>query len=215
MHSDGAWSRQALKRLPPPQRLAALNADREVSRFYPPSYGAAIWETVLSVRPHLMIELGVHRGYTAIVAALAMEQAGHGRLRAYDWWEDGKRDGFDEARIAREHFDRYGVQDRITLEDRDFFEWIRQPEPCDLLYFDIDNDGAKVETLFDGLRTQIDRGLPVLIEGGSDERDRHVSMQGRRPIAAAQARTGYRILVDEFPSLSLIAVHPQAPQGTP
>jgi predicted O-methyltransferase YrrM len=206
---------EGLKRLPARERLAALNADREVSRFYPPSYGAAIWHTVLEVRPRVMVEFGVHRGYTAIVAALAMEHAGCGQLRAYDWWEDGKRDGLDEAGVARAHFDRYSVHDRICLEDRDFFEWIRQPEACDLLYFDIDNDGEKVEALFDGLRAQIERGLPVLIEGGSDERDRHVSMQGRRPIAAARPRTGYRILVDEFPSLSLIAAPSQAPRGTP
>ena len=193
-----------MKRLPPRERLGALNADADVSRFYPQSFGAAIWDTVLATRPRVMVEFGVHCGYSAIVAALAMEQAGSGHLRAYDWWEDGKRDGFDEARVALDHFDRYGVRDRITLEDRDFFEWLRQPEPCDLLYFDIDNDGAKVQAMFDGLRPQIAAGLTILLEGGSDARDQHVSMVGRPPIAATRALTGYRILVDEFPSLSVI-----------
>lgn len=152
-----------------------------------------------------MVEFGVQRGCTAIVAALAMEQAGYGRLHAYDWWEDGKRDGFDEAGIALDHFDLYGVRDRITLEDRDFFEWLRQPEPCDLLYLDIDNDGAKIQAMFEGLRAQIAAGLTILFEGGSDERDRHFTMEGRPPIAATRPLTGYRILVDEFPSLSVIA----------
>lgn len=194
-----------VKELPPRERLAALHRDTDVSRFYPPAFGAAIWDTVLATRPRVMVEFGVHRGYTAIVAALAMEQAGLGELRAYDWWEDGKRDGFDEAAIALAHFDRYGVRDRITLEDRDFFEWLGRPEPCELLYFDIDNDGAKVQAMFDGLRPQIAAGLTILLEGGSDARDRHVSMTGRPPIAATRELTGYRILVEEFPSLSVIA----------
>ncbi len=179
-------------------------SDPNVSRFYPPSYGRAIWEAVLARRPQVMIEFGVHRGYTAIVAALAMEEAGHGHLRAYDWWEDGHRDGFDEARIALEHFERYGVGNRINLQELDFFEWLKRPEPCELLYFDIDNDGAKVRAMFEGLRPQIEGGLTILFEGGSDERDRVPTAQVP-PIAGTRSLTGYRVVVEEFPSLSMIA----------
>jgi hypothetical protein len=200
---------EALKRLPPRERFHAVSTDPDVNRFYPESFGAAIRDEVLATRPRTMVHFGVHRGYTAIVSALAMEEVGTGQVRAYDWWEDGKRDGFDEARNAKGHFDRYGVSERIVLEDLDFFEWLRHPEPCDLLYLDIDNDGAKVEAMWNALRPQIGRGLRILFEGGSDARDRHVSMAGRQPIATTRALTGYRILVDEFPSLSMIAAVPQ------
>jgi hypothetical protein len=189
----------------PRERLEQVLVDCDVSRFYPASYGRAIWNAVVDLRPTSMVEFGVHRGYSAIVAALAMEEIGHGHLKAYDWWEDGRREGFDEERIALGHFARYGVQQRITLRTVDFFEWIRDPETCDLLYFDIDNDGDKVEAMFAGLRPQIERGLTVLFEGGNEERDRHESMVGRTPIRVAQQLTGYRIIVDDFPSLSVIA----------
>ncbi len=189
----------------PRDRLRAVSADPDVNRFYPASFGKAIWNAVLETRPLVMVHFGVHRGYTTIASALAMEEAGRGAVRAYDWWEDGKRDGFDEPGIARAHFDRYGVADRIVLQDLDFFDWLRRPEPCELLYLDIDNDGAKIEAMFGALEPRIRQGLRVLFEGGTEERDRHVSMTGRRPIGATRALTGYRVLVDEFPSLSIIA----------
>jgi len=189
----------------PRDRLEQVLVDHDVSRFYPASYGRAIWNAVLGLRPTAMVEFGVHRGYSAIVAALAMEEIGLGHLKAYDWWEDGRREGFDEERIALDHFARYGVGHRITLREMDFYQWIGSAETCDLLYFDIDNDGDKIEAMFAGLRPQIDRGLTVLFEGGNEERDRHESMVGRTPIRAAQELTGYRIIVDDFPSLSIIS----------
>jgi hypothetical protein len=159
-----------------------------------------------------MIEFGVHRGYSAIIAALAMEENGCGSLRAYDWWEDGRRDAVDEAAIALGHFARYAVASRISLREADFFAWIQAPEPCDLLYFDIDNDGDKLRSLYDGLRGQIEAGLVVLFEGGSEERDRHPVMARRTPIGAIRALTGYEVVLDEFPSLSRIATGaPAAP----
>jgi hypothetical protein len=189
----------------PRERLERVLVDGDVSRFYPASYGRAIWNAVLGVRPTVMVEFGVHRGYSAIVAALAMEETGSGHLKAFDWWEDGRRGGFDEERIALDHFARYDVGHRITLRAMDFYDWIGRPQPCDLLYLDIDNDGEKVEAMFAGLRSQIDRGLTVLFEGGNEERDRHESMVGRTPIRAAQQLTGYRVIVDDFPSLSVIS----------
>jgi hypothetical protein len=189
----------------PRERLERVLVDGDVSRFYPASYGRAIWNAVLGVRPTVMVEFGVHRGYSAIVAALAMEETGSGHLKAYDWWEDGRREGFDEERIALDHFARYDVGHRITLRAMDFYDWIRSPEACDLFYFDIDNDGGKVEAMFSGLRSQIERGLIVLFEGGSAERDRHESMVGRTPIASMRSLTGYRVIVDDFPSLSIIS----------
>jgi hypothetical protein len=189
----------------PRERFDQLLADREVALHYPACYGRAIWNAVVDLRPTLMVEFGVNRGYTAIIAALAMEDIGSGHLKAYDWWEDGRREGFDEERIALDHFAKYEVRHRITLQTMDFFDWIRNPETCDLLYFDIDNDGDKVEAMFDGLRAQIDRGLTVLLEGGSDDRDRHDSLAGRRPIGTTRSLAGYRIILDEFPSLSVIS----------
>lgn len=190
------------------QRLERVLSDREVSRFYPPAYARALWDAVLRVRPRVMVEFGVHRGFTSIVAALAMEEVGFGHLRAYDWWEDGHRDGFDEQRIALDNYASYGVKDRITLREADFFDWIREPEPCELVYFDIDNDGDKVRALYRGLEPRIDSGLTVLFEGGSDERDLHPSMKDRTAIASVRALTGYALLVEEFPSLSVIARDP-------
>jgi hypothetical protein len=196
---------RTLTSLAPRERLERVLVDGEVSRFYPISYGRGIWDTVLALRPAVMVEFGVHRGYSAIIAALAMEEAGSGHLKAYDWWEDGRREGFDEERIALDHFARYDVGHRITLQAMDFHDWIGRPELCDLLYFDIDNDGDKIEAMFSGLQSQIERGLTVLFEGGCAERDRHESMIGRTPIRAVQQLTGYRIVVDDFPSLSVIS----------
>ncbi|MCU0242027.1 MAG: class I SAM-dependent methyltransferase [Vicinamibacteria bacterium] len=194
-----------METLSPRERFEALLADRAVALHYPSSYDQAIWDTVHALQPAVMIEFGVNRGYIAIIAALALEENGLGHLKVYDCWEEGRRDGFDEERIALDHFAKYGVQLRITLQAMDFYDWLRKPETCDLLYFDIDNDGDKVQAMFEGLRPQIDRGLTILLEGGSKDRDRHDSLAGRRPIGTTQSLTGYQIIVDEFPSLSMIS----------
>lgn len=193
-----------LSGLSPGERFDLLQEDEAVARFYPPSYGRAIWDTVMTTRPELMIEFGVYRGYTAICAALAMEEANRGRLLGYDSWEDHQEGGVEISRIAEGHLSKYGIAHRVTLLQKDFQSWILSPEPCDLLYFDIDNDGEKVGALHEGLKNQIARGLTILFEGGSPARDEHSTMSGRVPIGTQQLATGYRIIVEDFPSLSVI-----------
>jgi hypothetical protein len=190
----------------PRERLECLLRDRgDVACYYPASFGTAIWDAVLAVRPETMVNFGVYRGYSSIIAALAMEEVGRGRVLAYDNWEDRVPEGPDPQAIAQYHIDAYGVGHRITLREREFGDWIANPEECDLLYLDIDNDGEKVGSMFWGLRARIDRGLVVLFEGGSEERDQHPVMAGRPPIGAIQEETGYEVVVQEFPSLSRIA----------
>lgn len=198
-----------LASLSPTQRLEILFKDSEITvpfdPPYPPEYGKAIWDAVLSIRPRVMVEFGVHRGFTSVIAGLAMEHVGRGRLLSYDNWEDRVAEGPDPQAIAQHNIDRYGVGHRVMLRERDFFEWIRFPDECDLIYFDIHNDGEKVMKLFEGLRDRIEQGLVVLFEGGNDERDRHPTMKGRVPINVAKKVTGYEIIVHDFPSLSRIS----------
>jgi predicted O-methyltransferase YrrM len=205
MRRGGGRRHMTTGRLSARERLELVLKDPDVSLCYPPSYGRAIWDVVRDRGPTVMIEFGVYRGYSTIIAALAMEEIGSGHVKAYDSWEEARREGSDDERLAIEHFTRYGVRDRILLQTMDFLDWIRDPERCDLLYFDIDNDGDKLQAMFEGLRAQIAAGLTVLFEGGSEERDLHDSVAGRRPIGTTQALTGYRIIVEEFPSLSVIS----------
>jgi predicted O-methyltransferase YrrM len=193
-----------LAKASPAHKLELLLVDQEVAWFYPPAYGRAIWDVVREVRPRTMIEFGVHHAYTALVAALAMEALGAGHLQAYDRWDDDVAGQPGAAHAAQANIDKYGMGHRVTLASRDFWDWIRAPEPCDIFYFDIDNTGDKVLAMYEGLRPWIARGGVVLLEGGSAERDHHESMKNATPIRSVIDTVRYRVIVDEFPSLSRI-----------
>jgi hypothetical protein len=209
LNSRHAATNVDLTRLTPRERLQHLHGDKQVNWFFPASFGNALWDAVLAVRPAIMIAFGVDPGYTTIVAALALEEAGHGRLLAYDNWEDQLPGGPDLQALVRSRIDRYGIGHRLTLAKCDFRDWIGNPEDCDLLYLDIDNDGERVGWMFDGLRVRIERGLIVLFEGGTEARDQHPHYAERPPIRNLQEKIGYETILEDFPSLSRV-VRPNA-----
>ena len=63
----------------------------------------------------------------------------------------------------------------ITLEKKDFYEWIKKPEEFDFMYFDINNTSEKLLKLYDGVKEQIDNGSVVFFEGGS-KREIHMDI---------------------------------------
>ncbi|MBI4178982.1 class I SAM-dependent methyltransferase [bacterium] len=199
-------SAEELEGRSPREKFELLQMDRDIAFFYPVPVGQAIWDMVMRHRPGIMIEFGVYRGYTSIIAALAMDALNHGHLLARDWWEEGRRDGFDEQQLALSHFVKYQVAHRVSLEKRDFWDWIKNPEPCDLLYFDIHNDGDKIKAMFNGLRPRIETGLEVYFEGGSIVKDRDDEAHGRTPIHSIRHEVGFQVVSSEPPGLSRISL---------
>lgn len=167
--------------------------------------GASIYDTVLALKPTVVVEFGVLNGYSTLAIAQALRDQQSGHLWSYDLWEDFpfNHGNFDEVTRVIEDA---GLSDVVTLGKMDFWKWIEQPSAFDLLSLDIANDGATIRAVAGRLEDQIANGASILFEGGTDERDRAWWMEKfcREPIAPLRERLGFRVIDDRFPSWSLM-----------
>ncbi len=167
--------------------------------------GTSLYEKVLEIKPKIIVEFGVLYGYSTVHMALALRELGAGKIKAYDLWEDyaynhcKMEDTFNNLKI-------YEVDSFVELKKLNFFDWLEETEPFDLLHLDISNDGAIIESLFDKVKAQIDSGSVIIFEGGTAERDEIGWMKkyNKVPIENAKKKTGYEIINSKFPGLSLI-----------
>ena len=89
-------------------------------------------------------------------------------------------------------YDAWGVANYITLENLDFFDWVKNPTDFDFLYFDINNTSEKLTVLYNTVKEQIKNGSVVFFEGGSKERDSHGHNGGS--MYDIKEKVGYKIL---------------------
>ena len=125
------------------------------------------------------------------------------KLKAYDLWEEyeykaGRKD------LVIENLEKNNVRSFVELGDRDFYDFLKNPEPFDLLHLDISNDGDIVEKAIEALYPQLENGSNIIFEGGSDERDNEEWMvkYNKRPINSI--KYNYTLLTEKWPSISLI-----------
>lgn len=167
--------------------------------------GESLYRAVLEYNPARVIEFGALYGYSTVHIAKALKQIGCGRIMVYDLWEkySYKHTSID---ITRRNLARFGVSDIVTLEQKNFFEWLEEPEDFDLLHLDISNDGEIIELAYDKLKRFIDRGAVIIFEGGTQERDSVEWMIkfNKRPICPLRDRINYTIIDRRWPGMSMI-----------
>ena len=89
--------------------------------------------TEMSGAKHV-VEIGTSNGYSAIWFCLALRKTG-GKLTTFEI--DERR-----AKLARENFQRAGVEDRVTLVMGNAHETVKKlKEPIDILFLDADKEG--------------------------------------------------------------------------
>ena len=139
-----------------------------------------LYSIILDLKPKKIIEYGTEHGGTAITMALALQELleteNHiGKIYTYDTYEmqsQGEIGSNPIYQITLDVIQRCGLQHIITAEYGDFFKFCNEPnKDFDLLYFDIDNDGDKVLTMYESCKTNIENGSIVIFEGGSNVRD--------------------------------------------
>ena len=146
-----------------------------MSRNYP-NHGKYEWlpilyDFVVTLKPKKIIEFGPGSGYTTICMAKALHENNiDGYINSFDIWDDKY---WGKQTVTQAEYNAWNVSNYITLEKKDFYEWIKKPEEFDFMYFDINNTSEKLLKLYDGVKEQIDNGSVVFFEGGSKERDSH------------------------------------------
>ncbi len=167
--------------------------------------GVLLRDLVLQYTPKIIVEFGVLHGYSTVHMAQGLRQLGDGHLFGYDLWEKYPY-RCTTLDMTQANLRRFGVVSFVTLAQADFFKWLDDPEPFDMLHVDISNDGDIIEHMLTKLEPQINNGAIVVFEGGSVERDRHSWMidYNKRPIHPLQEKFGFEILDKRFPSISLM-----------
>tara|TARA_R100001377_G_scaffold16191_2_gene8229 strand:- start:524 stop:1081 length:558 start_codon:yes stop_codon:yes gene_type:complete len=149
-----------------------------------------LYDMVIELKPKKIIEFGPGSGYTTICMAKALQENNTGgHINSYDIWDDvywGKQSA------TQAQYGAWSVDDCITLEDLDFFDWIKNPADFDFMYFDINNTGEKLTTLYNAVKNQVDNGSVIFFEGGSKERDLYGHAGSH--IFDTKDKIGYKVL---------------------
>ena len=167
--------------------------------------GKCIYDVVVRLKPKKVVEFGTLKGYSAIAIAMALRDNGYGHLYAYDLWEKYPHKHEDQN-TCRDNLRKYGLENYVTLDQIDFWEWLKEPEEFDLLHLDISNTGYIISSVAEALHTHVDKGATILFEGGSDDRDKVDWMIkfDKQPIFPLKDVIGYKILSEKYPSISII-----------
>ena len=165
--------------------------------------GRSLYDLVLEKKPKKIIEWGTLYGYSAVAMAMALDELGGGHIDAYDLFDDYE---FKKSSMenTQKNIDRYGVSSYVTLKKGNFDEWLKNPEPFDLLHVDISNKGDTIARLHVAVAGQVARGATVVFEGGSEERDEVEWMKRYDCKKIADSGVSYRLLDARFPSIGIM-----------
>lgn len=159
--------------------------------------GKTLYDYVRYVKPDVIIDFGVLDGYSTICMAQAVRENGKGRIKVYDLFEKYEYEHANLEKLVNT-FKEYGVLDYIDIEEKNFFDWVKNPEKFDLLHLDISNTGDILDIVADNLQG---KGV-VLFEGGSTQRDKVGWMYkyNKKPINNSHAV--FQVINSNFPSIS-------------
>jgi len=100
--------------------------------------------------------------------------------------------------------EKYGLSKYVRLDKKNFKDWIKNPEPFDMMHFDISNNGETIKLLYDTVKPYVDQGSVVYFEGGSTERDNLSWVIKHNLKKISESGVPYDVVNSKFPSLSVI-----------
>ena len=174
-----------------------------------PEHGKYQWLPMLYsmikyLKPKKIVEFGPGKGLTTITIAMALKDNNiEGKINSYDLWVD---EYWGDYENTLEEYRKWEVSDYISLQEKDFYEWLKTDEYFDFLYFDIDNNGDKILDLYEKTKYEIEEGSVIMFEGGSVERDNYgVIIPGAKKMNDVKNIVGYDVLTDNVKySVSII-----------
>jgi predicted O-methyltransferase YrrM len=158
--------------------------------------GKTLYDYVRYEKPDVVIDFGVLDGYSTVALALGCKENGKGKVKVYDLFEDYE---FNHSQLERlvKNLKEYGLIDWVEIEKKNFFDWVKDPEPFGLLHLDISNTGDIIDLLI----PLKDKGT-ILFEGGTDQRDHvgWIQKYNKKPIN--QTKAEFVVVNPLFPSIS-------------
>jgi predicted O-methyltransferase YrrM len=166
--------------------------------------GKTLYDLVIELKPKNIVEFGTLNGYSAISMGMALHELGGGKIICYDLWDLYK---YKHTTIesTQKNIDEYGLSEYIELHQKDIKDF--NDFEFDLLHIDISNDGDTIEYVYELVKDYLIKNNKTMIfEGGSIERDNIEWMvkYNKRPIVDIIKNIQYKVLNNNFPSLSII-----------
>lgn len=168
--------------------------------------GRSLYNIVLKIQPLESVEFGSLHGYSAICIGLALKTLGRGRLTCYDLWDkyEFKHGHIDDVKCL---IKKYDLEDFIDLKFGNLLNDNWEKLDFDFCHIDISNDGDKILKISSLFSKKIKKGVPILFEGGTLERDQVDWMKkyNKVPITSLKTQISYEVLVNKFPGLSIFS----------
>lgn len=170
-----------------------------IAPYFKPKIGKILYDYIIKLKPKVIVEFGVLEGFSTICMAQALKKLGRGNIYSYDLWNSYPYKHSSKEKVLK-NLKLYEVENFVTLCDGDFNKWCNKNFKCDLLHLDISNDGEVIENAYKKINCDI------IFEGGSLERDNCWWMKkfNKKPINSIKNKVNYKVLNDNFPSISLI-----------
>tara|TARA_B100001094_G_C18008797_1_gene709050 strand:- start:259 stop:951 length:693 start_codon:yes stop_codon:yes gene_type:complete len=165
--------------------------------------GKDLYDLVVEHKPLKIIDFGILYGYSTVCLAQAVQDNGFGEIVAYDLFEDYEyKNGVKE--VVKHNLDFYNCSHLVKLEQQDFYKWLDNPTPFDLLHVDISNTGDILIDIKEKLGKFIDNGSIVVFEGGGQIRDEIEWMEKYEATKMFPLREtlNYKVLRNDYPTLS-------------
>lgn len=171
------------------------------------NYGDFFYSLVRVYQPEKVVELGTKAGYSAYHIARGLKANKKGTLDCHDLWEKYKFNSVPKA-VAEENLKEF--KNIISLKQGDAVGVDKSYKMIDILHVDLSNEGVILEKI---IPRWIDKTCQfIIIEGGSDERDKIEWMIKfkKMPIkkwledfARKRSDTEY-LTIEPFPSVTII-----------
>ncbi len=171
------------------------------------NYGDFFYSLMRVYQPKKVVELGTKAGFSAYHMARGLRANGNGSLDCYDLWENYEFNSVSKS-VAEENLKQF--KDIVRFKLRDAVGVDEKYKEIDILHVDLSNEGGILEKI---IPCWIDKTRQfIIIEGGSDERDRLEWMVKfkKKPLrkwlkAFSQKRGDIEyVTIEPFPSVTLI-----------
>jgi len=153
---------------------------------YPQDFLEFIYNEVIHNKPKRILEFGTGFGFVTTALGLGVLDNGVGTIDSYDSYSPNRIWKIpNNVSLVYNHLNNYGLTDIVNLHEiDDIFSWFDTPKEFDMAFIDIDNDGDKLNKVFnsDFFKNQINNGANVYFCGGSSERDKINIQRGETPI---------------------------------
>ena len=162
------------------------------------NYGDVIRGITAAIAPKRIVEIGVLDGFSLEAFRSAAPKA---TVDAYDIFAEFNGNHADRAALER----KFAAHDNVSIQYGDFYQLHKRIAPADIIHIDVANDGDVFEFAITHYLPLLAPGGVMLLEGGSQERDKVPWMNeyGKRSINPVVSSLGLQV-IGTHPSLTVV-----------